>query len=93
MLKIERPKYYKVKRGQTLKMLSRFFSCPERLIIAKNDLTEEIFEGQILSIPIEQGNLYTVKDGESKTLLSGDENAYEKKNGTSVLYPGMEIFI
>jgi len=83
---------YRVKRGQTLKDLSRVFCCPERLIVLQNGLTQELWEGQVVSIPHCEGNLYTVCGGESKTLLCGSPEAFRQKNGTDCLYP-MQIVV
>lgn len=84
---------YRVKRGQTLADLEKAFSCPARLIAATNGLTEEVGEGEVVFIPEADGNLYTVRGGESKTLLSGSEENYAKKNGTQCLYPTQTVLL
>lgn len=93
MLKIEIPKAYKVKKGQTLRDVAEAFSLPEQLLVGYNGLNEELFEGQILKIPDVKGNLYTVRAGDTKTLLSGSEENYEKKNLTTLLYPGLKVLL
>ena len=85
--------FYKVKKGQTLKEIAQAFSCPERLIASCNDLTEEVKEGQVLLIPKAEGNLYTVRGGESKALLSGSEEKFFEKNGTHCLYPTQKVIL
>ena len=93
MLKLEIPEFYKVQAGQTLKQIASVFSVSERLLIKENKLTEEVKKGQILRIPTERGNLYTVREGDTKSLLCGSEENYEKRNGTSVFYPGMKVVL
>lgn len=93
MLKIRKVKYHKVRLGQTVKSIARHYSCAERLLVKENGLKGQPFEGQILKIPSVRGHLYTVKDGDKKELLSGSEESYERKNGTDVLYPGMEVLL
>lgn len=93
MLKIEIPRYYKVKQGQTVREIAEAFAMPPSLIVKENSLLQEAEEGQILLIPRDRGNLYTVKIGESKTLLCGSAENYERKNGTSVFYPYQKIFL
>ena len=84
---------YRVKRGQTLKSIASAFCCPERLIASLNALQEEVREGEILRLPEVEGNLYTVRGGESKTLLSGSEEQFFKKNQTHCLYPTQEVIL
>ena len=93
MLTILIPQFYKVKRGQTLKEIAGAFRLPESVLIGYNALKEEVKEGQILQIPALTGNLYTVRAGDTKTLLSGSEENFEKKNMTALLYPGMKVFL
>ena len=59
-------------------------------LVAENDLTEDVYEGQLLLVPPTR-NLYTVQAGDSKALLCGSEKAYEQWNGTKVFYPGMRV--
>lgn len=86
-------KFYRVKKGQTLEDLAITFSLPARLIAAENGLTEEVSEGQVLLIPKTEGNLYTVRGGESKELLSGSAERYAEKNKTDCLYPAQKVMI
>ena len=85
--------FYRVKRGQTLKEIANAFACPERLIAVSNSLTGEVSEGEIIVIPQTEGNLYTVRGGESKALLSGSEEKYFEKNGTRLLYPTQKVIL
>ncbi len=87
------PRLYRVKRGQTLEEIAAAFRLPPALIVKKNALTSPLKEGQVLVIPSEKGNLYTVRGGESKTLLCGSPEAFEKKNGTRCLYIGQTVFL
>lgn len=93
MLSITIPKYYKVKKGQTLRVVAEAFSVPETRIAAENGLKGEITEGQLLRLPQEKGNLYIVRAGDTKELLCGSAGNYKKKNGTDAFYPGMKIWI
>ena len=92
-LLLKESEFYRVKRGQTLKDVAKAFSCPERLLASLNNLTEEVTEGEILLIPDTEGNLYTVRGGESKTLLSGSGEQFFEKNRTNCLYPTQKVLI
>ena len=93
MLKSVNCKYYQVKEGQTLVQIADFFSVSPRLLAQENRLTAEPSEGQILVIPKACGNAYTVREGDTKTLLCGGEENYAKKNGTDVFYIGMRVIL
>ncbi len=93
MIKTEWKKRYRVKSGQTLQEIATHF-CVSVFLLAKiNGLCREVEEGQILEIPKERGNTYTVRAGDTKTLLCGSGEAYERKNGTSVFYIGMRVIL
>ena len=85
--------YYKVKEGQTVEGIAAFFCVSPRLLARENGLQCEVRAGQILRIPSEKGNAYTVCAGDSKALLCGSEEAFEKKNGTDVCYIGMRVVL
>ena len=85
--------FYRVKRGQTLRDIATAFACPERLIAGVNKLTEDVCEGDVLLLPEVEGNLYTVRGGESKRLLSGSEARCFEKNLTRCLYPTQKILL
>lgn len=93
MLKIKRTKLYKVKSGQSIEEIAAAFSVSPWLLVKENGLTAQPFAGQILSIPDEVGDLYTVQAGDTKTLLCGSDENYAKKNGTDVFYIGMRVRI
>ena len=93
MLKLRNVEYYKVKKGQTIEEIAEFFCVAERNIVLLNGLCEAISEGQIIKIPKERGNRYTVREGDTKILLCGSEESYFKKNGTDVFYIGMRIVL
>lgn len=76
-----------------MRLVAEAFSIPETRIVADNALKKEVEEGQILRMPTEKGNLYTVTAGDSKELLCGSKEEYRKKNGTDAFYPGMKIWI
>ena len=85
-------KLYKVKRGQTLNSLAKQAGVTAFLLVKVNGLLEEVYEGQILSLPA-KGNLYTACAGDTKTLLCGSVENYEKINGTDIFYPGMKVLL
>lgn len=89
MLKREIPKFYKVKRGQTLQEIAAAFCVAPRLLVKENRLKKEVWAGQILRIPEEVGNVYTARVGDTPALLCGSEENFRRKNGTDRLYPGM----
>lgn len=90
MLKLKEQKWYKVKRGQTLRAIATGLNTTAYALAAENDLNEEVYEGQLLRVP-EPRPLYTVQVGDSKALLCGSEKAYVKSNGTQVFYLGMRV--
>ncbi len=92
-LKREKSSYHTVRSGQTLKQIAEFFCVSERTLIAENGLSQPPTAGQILLIPKESGNSYTVNLGDDKTLLCGSDEAYERKNGTKIIYPGMRVVL
>lgn len=93
MLKTEKCQYYKVKEGQTLLGIAEYFSVSEWLLVKENDLKAPPHAGQILVIPRETGNRYTVRAGDTKELLCGSEENYLRKNGTDVFYIGMRVIL
>ncbi len=92
-LQLKIPKFYKVKKGQTLREIARAFCVAERALVAVNDLTAQPYAGQILRIPTTKGNAYTAREGDTKTLLCGSDETYKKKNGTNELYLGMRVIL
>lgn len=93
MLKTERKSYYQVKNGQSLRQIADYFSVAEGLLVQANRLSAPPKAGQILSIPTETGNVYFVREGDSKALLCGSEENYRRKNGTDVFYIGMRVIL
>ena len=93
MLKRVEWQFYQVKRGQTLQEIAEYFSVSERLIVKENGLSVPPCAGQILRIPKARGNAYTVQAGDTKALLCGSEENYEKMNGTDIFYIGMQVRI
>ncbi len=93
MLKTVQVQYYKVKEGQGVKEIAQYFSLSPYLLAKENALKNEPSCGCILKIPNEKGNYYTVKEGDTKALLCGSEENYEKKNGTDVFYIGMRVVL
>ena len=93
MLKTVFRRYYRVKKGQTLEESADYFSVSERLLVQENGLTAPPFIGQILLIPNQRGNAYTVQEGDTKALLCGSEENFRLKNGTDIFYIGMRVRI
>ena len=85
--------YYQVKCGQSLKEIADYFSISEWLLARENGLSSPPFAGQILRIPTQTGNAYTVQEGDTKDLLCGGAENYRKKNGTDIFYIGMSVRI
>ncbi len=73
--------------------IADYFSVSERLLVRENGLTEAPSSGQILRIPTERGNAYTVREGDTKALLCGSEDNFHRKNGTDAFYIGMRVRI
>lgn len=92
-LESEQRSYYRVKRGQSLADVANAFGVPPRVLACLNRLTEEPSEGRVLSIPSERHNLYTVRGGESKTLLCGSKEKFEERNKTRHLYIGQTVWL
>lgn len=93
LLKKEKTNYHRVQKGQTLHQIATFFCVAERLLVKENHLKSEPVPGQILKIPEESGDIYYVKEGDTKRLLCGSEENYLKKNGTNILYIGMRVIL
>ena len=93
MLQIEIPILYQVKTGQTLHEIARAFCVSEFLLAKENELKNEPCAGQILRIPKSVGNVYFAQENESKALLCGSEERFQKQNGTECLYPGMRVIL
>ena len=96
MLRIVVKKYHKVQAGQTAKTIAEAYGVSVYRLALENGLKEEVSVGQILRIPLERGNTYTVQRGDTKSLLCGSAEAFDKRNaggGVGVLYPGMRIIL
>lgn len=85
--------YYKVKEGQTLTEIAEYFSVSPRVLAQKNGLKNQPRAGQILVIPPERANAYTVRKGDTKVLLCGSEERFFRLNGTECFYVGMKVWL
>ena len=92
MLEKQTAKFHKVERGQTLADIAAYFCTSVHLLVEENGLKRPIFVGQILRIPDQRGNLYRVREGDTKTLLCGSVERYEKLNGKT-FYIGMLVLL
>ena len=86
------PRCYRVKEGQKLMEIAAAFGVPPRLLAAVNGLEGEPEAGQVLLLPA-AGNVYTVRGGESKSLLCGSPARFFEKNQTHCLYPGQTVLL
>ncbi len=86
-------KFHTVRKGQTLREIAWAYGCPQSILVKENGLTEEVKEGQVLRLPENRCHLYRVRGGESKTLLCGSKESYEKRNGTAVFYPEQTVWL
>lgn len=91
MLRLEIRKIYVVKAGQSLWDIAETLGTSAFLLSQTNGLTEEPFAGQVLSVPSLRGNLYTVTANDTKTLLCGSVENYEKKNGKAMYLGGRAL--
>ncbi len=89
-LRILERRRYAVKRGQTLCAVAEAFGVPATLLAFENSLLGEVEAGQVLHIP-PASHLYTVRGGESRTLLCGSEENFFRKNGTRSLFIGQTV--
>ena len=92
-LELEQPSYYRLKKGQSLADVANVYGVPPRALAALNGLKEEPREGSVLQLPAERRDLYTVRGGESKTLLCGSAENFEKRNGTKCLNIGQTVWL
>ena len=92
MLEKRSAKFHRVEKGQTLADIAAYYSTSVYLLVKENGLKCPIFVGQVLIVPKERGNLYVVKEGDTKTLLCGSAEHYEKLNGKS-FYIGMRVLL
>ena len=86
------PKFYRVKRGQTLFQIASVFGVSPARLAAENDMKGEPGGGEVLKLP-PRGNVYTVQGGESKTLLCGSPERFLELNGTAAFYPGQKVVL
>ncbi len=93
MLKIRKTQYYTVKSGQSILQIADCFSVSPYLLAEANSLEREPYAGQVLVIPTERGNAYTVREGDTKALLFGGEEGFRKKNGQAPFYPGCRVIL
>ena len=92
MLKIEKVKYHKVVEGQTARGIAAAYGVGLFALVQENGLMEEVEAGQVLRLPERAGDAYTVQAGDSKRLLCGTKEGYERNNG-KYLYLGMRVIL
>ena len=91
-LSLRIPKFYRVKRGQTLLEIASVFCVSPALLARENGVKGELCGGEVLHLP-PRGNGYTVRGGESKTLLCGSPQNFLALNGTAAFYPGQKVLL
>lgn len=86
-LKLARPHFYRVKRGQTAEQISRVFGCP----------VQDCAEGDIIIIPRTQCFAYSARVGDSFSSVAAkfcaDEAELEEINGGGAVYPTRVLYI
>jgi hypothetical protein len=92
-LSLLKPQLYRVKKGQTICSVAAAFGLPPRFLAKENGLSAELWEGQVIFIPPAERNLYTVRGGESKSLLCGSAEIFAQRNGTRCFYPAQTVFL
>lgn len=84
---------YFVKRGQTLKKISEFFSVPEHIIIFRNKLFSELKEGDVLFLPTKREKEYKVSAADTLSSLmkkySFSKEDFIKTNGIDYVWVNM----
>ncbi len=76
-----------------MSQIAAYFSVSPYLLARENGLTAPPYAGQLLQIPDACGNGYVVREGDTKRLLCGSEENYERLNGTAVFYVGMHVIV
>ena len=89
---LEEGRFLKAPSVMTLEEIARTYVLPPRVLAAANGLKQDPEEGQVLFLP-SGGNLYRVRGGETKPLLSGSEENFEEKNCTKRLYPTQIVLL
>jgi hypothetical protein len=90
-------KFYRVKKGETLKLISEQFKIPELVIINDNNLKAEIDCGDMLLINSYNLRIYEVKHLEKiddickKFLMTKGE--FVHINGVDYVFGGMKVFV
>ncbi len=75
-----------------MRQIADYFCVSVWALAKENGLKTEVVAGQILSIPKTQGNAYTVREGDTKALLCGSEEEYNRKNG-DIFYLGQRVLL
>ena len=76
-----------------MESVAKAYSLSPRLLAKENGLKEPPFVGQVLRIPDERGNTYTVREGDTKSLLCGSDENFARKNGGDAFYIGMRAVL
>ncbi|MBE5750379.1 MAG: LysM peptidoglycan-binding domain-containing protein [Clostridiales bacterium] len=89
--------FYRVKKGDTVSKLSSAFNLSPLKIISLNNLEQEILEGDILYIEIENRPVYTVKATDTLISIAQKFSTTPEKilldNGVPYIFYGLKIFL
>ena len=88
--------FYRVKKGDDIRLISEKFTVSPFTVIKLNSLKEELYEGQVIIIKKSE-NTYMVKVGESLEMILNKFNLsreeFIEKNGVNFVYPDLVINI
>ena len=76
-----------------MREIARAFCVSEFLLAGLNGLQGQPATGMVLQIPVERGNEYIVRAGDTCELLCGSIENFRKKNGVGFLYIGMRVIL
>lgn len=87
-LKLSRPPFYRVKRGQTAEDIKKAFGCP---------VLGEVFCGAIVALPGKNFTMCRADVGDSFASLAArygcTEEELQRLNGGGVVYPTRTLFV
>lgn len=89
--------FYRINKTDNLKKISIQFLVPESVLIFENNLSNEVFCGQILYIPSYNYKAYMVKPLENIESVCKKFNIkkedFIKKNKTDIVFDGQLVYI
>lgn len=89
--------FYRVQNGQTIMSISQKLSLPQALLIKENKLREEVSEGDLLYIEVEEDKIYKVKANDTIEGIARKFRVTKEellaKNGVPFVFYGLNIKI